>query len=76
MFWRSKDSIKGKYYAFSGYKKSNKVCLVYLECTLQQDSYMAEVKMPKNGRDNKFKDKKEIKKVPLMFLDIKVLTEM
>ena len=37
---------------------------------------MAEVKMPKNGRDNKFKDKKEIKKVPLMFLDIKVLTEM
>ena len=39
MFWRPNDSMKGKCYVFSGYKQRNKLCLVYLECKLQQDSY-------------------------------------
>ena len=39
MFWKPKDSMKGKCYIFSSYKQTNKVCLVYLEWKLQQDSY-------------------------------------
>ena len=39
MFWRSKDSMKGKCYVFSGHKQRNKVSLVYLESELQQDRY-------------------------------------
>ena len=39
MFSRPKDSRKNKCYIFSGYKERSKVCLVYLECKLQQDSY-------------------------------------
>ena len=34
-----------------------------------------QVKMQKNERKNIFRDKKSTKKVPLMFLDVKVLTE-
>ena len=34
------------------------------------------VKMPENGRKNVFKGKQTTNKVPLMFLDVKVLTEM
>ena len=34
-----------------------------------------EHKMPENGRNNIFRDKQATNKVPLMFLDIKVLTE-
>ena len=32
-----------------------------------------EVKMPQNGRKNIFRDKQTKNKVPLMFLDVKVL---
>ena len=39
MFWTRKDSMKVKYSIFRGYKQKNKVCLVYLECQLQQDRY-------------------------------------
>ena len=39
MFWRPKDSMKCKFFVFSGYKLRNKVCLVHLECKLQQNSY-------------------------------------
>ena len=30
MFWRPKDSMKGKRSVFCGYKQRNKVCLMYL----------------------------------------------
>ena len=39
MFWSTKTSMKGKCYVFSGYKQRKKVCLEYLECELQPDSY-------------------------------------
>ena len=39
MFWRPNDSMKGKCYVFSCYKQRNKLCLVYLDFKLQQDSY-------------------------------------
>ena len=39
MFSRPKNNMKGKCYSFSDYKQRNKVCLVYLECKLRQDSY-------------------------------------
>ena len=39
MFWRRNYSMKHKCYAFSGYKQTNNVCFVYLECKLQQSSY-------------------------------------
>ena len=34
-----------------------------------------QVKMPKNGRKNIFRDKQTTNKVPLIFFDVKVLTE-
>ena len=34
----TEDSMKSKCYIFSGYKQRKKVCLVCLECKLQQDS--------------------------------------
>ena len=34
-----------------------------------------QVKMPENGRKNRFRVKQTTKKVPLMFLGVKVLTE-
>ena len=34
-----------------------------------------QVKMPENGRNNIFRDKQTTNKVPLMFLDVKVLAE-
>ena len=34
-----------------------------------------EVKMPENDRKNIFRDKQTTNKVPLMFLDVRVLTE-
>ena len=39
MFWKQKDSVKAKWYVFSGYKQRNKVSLVYLDCKLEQVSY-------------------------------------
>ena len=70
MVCRPKDSMKGKCYVFSGFKKRTKVCLVYLECLMY-----FQVKMPGKGRKNIFRDKQTTNKVPLMFLDVKVLTE-
>ena len=34
-----------------------------------------ESRMPQNGKKNVLRDKQTTKKVPLMFLDLKVLTE-
>ena len=34
---KNKGSMKGKLCVFSCYKKTNKVCLVYLQCKLQED---------------------------------------
>ena len=34
-----------------------------------------EVKMPQNGRKNIFRDKQTTKKVPLIFLDVQVVTQ-
>ena len=39
MFWRQKESMKGKCYVFGGYKERNNACLVYLKCKLQRDRY-------------------------------------
>ena len=39
IIWTPEDTMKGKCYVFSGYKKKNKVCLVDVECKLQEDSY-------------------------------------
>ena len=39
MFWRQKNTMKRKYYVVSGYKQTNKVFLVYLECKQQQDKH-------------------------------------
>ena len=33
------------------------------------------VKMPENGRVNMFREKQTVKQPPLMFLDVKVVTE-
>ena len=32
-------------------------------------------KMPENGRKNRFRDKQRPNNLPLMFLDVKILTE-
>ena len=39
MYWTPNNSIKGKCYVFSRYKQRNKMCLLYLECKLQQYRY-------------------------------------
>ena len=39
MFWKQNDTMKGKCYVYGCYKQRNKVCLVYLECKLQQYKY-------------------------------------
>ena len=39
IFCVPKDWIKRQCYDFSDYKQRNKVCLLYLECQLQQDRY-------------------------------------
>ena len=39
MFWKPKDSMKGISYVFTFYKQRNNMCLVYLECKVQQDSF-------------------------------------
>ena len=39
MFWKSKDRIKSKCSVFSSFKQRIKVCMVYLECKLQEYRY-------------------------------------
>ena len=39
MFGRPKYSMESKCYVYSGYKQRRNVCLLYLECKFQQDSY-------------------------------------
>ena len=70
---------KSKGHVFSGYKQRNKVYFLNLECELQQDGVWLmhfHIQMPENGRKNIFTEKQTINKVPLIFLDVKVLGEM
>ena len=39
MFWKEKDTIKGKCYVFSDYKQRNNVLSEYLEFKVPQDDY-------------------------------------
>ena len=39
MFWTPKGSITDKSYVFSSYKQRNKVCLVDIECKMQEYRY-------------------------------------
>ena len=78
MFGRRQDSMNSKCYVFSSYKQRNKVPLVFLEWQLQQDRLWFmhfQVENPENGRENIFRDKQTTKKVPLIFLNVKVFTE-
>ena len=78
MFWRPKSSMKGKCYVFSGDKQRNKACFVYLECKLQQDTYgwyIFKLKCQKTVEKTHLESRKLQKKVPLMFLEIKRLTD-
>ena len=62
-FWRLNDRKKGTTKDFSSYKLTSKLCLMYLEVKLQQDSIK-----------NVFRGKKTpTLKVSLMLLDIKIL---
>ena len=56
----------------------DKVPLVYLDGKLQEDRYSGcnfQGKKPEIGKKNIFTEKQTTKKVPLMFLDVKFLTE-
>ena len=51
MFSRIKHSIKAKCYVLGKYNLKNKVCFVYLQRKLRQDSYgwsILKVKIPEN----------------------------
>ena len=68
-FSGANDSMKSKCYVFSGYKKTNDACLMYLECKLRQVKYVwsmhFQVQMVENGRKNIFRDTETTNKVPL-----------
>ena len=62
----------------AGINKELKVCLVYSEFKVQERKVWLmhfQVKMPQNGGENIFIDMQTTNKVPLIFLEIKVLTE-
>ena len=70
--------MESKCYAFRRYKKINKLCLVYLQCKLNQDRYggsISKLKFKKKMRKNIIREKEKRNKVPPMFLDIRVLAE-
>ena len=69
--------MKGKCYIFSAFKKRNKVCLVYSECKLQRDRHFLSILKLKCQKQPSTTETttETTNKVPLMFLDIKVLTE-
>ena len=78
MFWTSKKSMKDKSSIDSGYKQRKKDCLMYLQSKTPSRSLCLihfQVKMPENGRNKIYRDKQTTNKVPLMFLDVKLLTE-
>ena len=69
--------MKGKWDVFSGYKQTSKVCFMYLECKLQQDKYgwcIYKLKCHKMV-ERRYLEKQTTNKLPLMILDVKVLTE-
>ena len=78
MFWKAKDSIKGKSYVLSGYKQINKVCLLFLDGKLENIATIAAFSswnVRKSWKKNKLGDTKTTNKIPLMFVDVKELTE-
>ena len=77
MFSEPKKCMKGKCLVFKDYKQKNKVCLVYLEFKLRQDSYgwcIFKLKCQKTV-ETTYLDTSKQKKIPLIFLDVNVLTE-
>ena len=64
--------MKGKYYVFCGYKETNTMYFVYLECRMPQDNHGWT--MPKNHTKNIFRDNQTINKPRLTLLDLCVLT--
>ena len=69
-----KDREKGTTKAFSSYKLKSTLCLVYLEIKLQQNKHLV-ISLPENGRSKVFRGKQAPNKVPLLFLDVKLLEE-
>ena len=57
-----KDTIKGKYYLFSGYERRKQVCIVYFDWLMH-----FKVIMPEETTRNIFRDKGTINKMSLMF---------
>ena len=57
--------MKGLCCVFNGYKQSNKVCFMYLECqkaTRHVRLMNFQVKIPETGRKNIFRDKQQQKR--------------
>ena len=78
MFWRPNHSMKVNWDVWRDYKETSKVSFVYLECKLQQDKYSLmyiQTQMPQSGTKNIFSNKETTNKVPLMFLNVKVLKQ-
>ena len=73
MFWRPKHSMKGKSCAFNHSKQRNKLSLAYLQRKLPQDWCIFKLKCQITVERT---DKQTTSRVPLMFLDLKVLSKM
>ena len=77
MFWKSKDCIKSKCSVFSSFKQRTKVCMVYLECKLQEYRYgwcLFDLKCYETVYRTYSERSKQQTKVSLFF-DVKVVTE-
>ena len=71
--------MEGKCYVFSGYKQRNKVCLVYLEWKLQQDTYgwgILKLKCKKTVEKIYLEISKQQRRYCSCFYIVKVHTEM
>ena len=76
-FRRLNDSKNGTADAYSGYKLTSTMCLVYLEVKVKEgncDGYIQKLKCQKNDRNKIFRGK-QASKVPLLFLDVKMPKE-
>ena len=70
--------MKTKCYIFSGYKQRNDVYFGLFRVETSKSSVQSvqfQVKMAENDRKNIFREKQTTKKLQVMFLDVKVLTE-
>ena len=71
LFWRPKESMKGKSYVSSSDKKRSKVLLLYLECTVEQERHCWCMK----GKYYVFRGYKQRSKVCFLYLQCKVQQE-